>query len=209
MRDVQRFEYLQDAALKFGQFYFVDEIEAFLDRATSTQLAELSNAYAAIDSRNDAPELSRWIRTCQNGGSGTEEEELEFASRVGQLFVLFRRLADRNVQPFSNGRVRFEEVSRPPDWNNVPKELDYLLEPAESYGCYATEHEMIAFLENATDSDTDLLARTAERLRLSGDKRILDSWLDKNLDGDHEEAWRVYCLLGVMDHAGLDFEPPG
>lgn len=55
-------------------------------------------------------------------------------------------------------------------------------------------------------ADMELLARTAERMRINDHWPALNEWMDKFPIDQHYEAWLVYSLVGLMDHAGLKFE---
>lgn len=65
----------------------------------------------------------------------------------------------------SHGDLGRDEPHFPP----VPKDLEYLVEPAIQYGKYQFDDDVQWFLENAEESDFETLAALAERARLSGD----------------------------------------
>jgi hypothetical protein len=199
------FDYLDDVARKYGDFYLSHEFDDFIQRATEGDLEALRIVYEEIDKRGDAYRLSRWIHGCLFSTSKPTPRELRFAQRIGQLFVLFDHLGEHGIAPFSSGKVAYIEVYKKPNWDNVPPELHYLAEVAERFGIRLSEPEMLAFLEDANESDLELLARTAERMRLNGHYTLLLEWLDR-CSVDSPEANRVYAVVGLMDHAGLSFE---
>lgn len=62
----------------------------------------------------------------------------------------------------------------------MPKELEYLVEPAIEYGRkYQFDDAVQWFLENAEESDFETLAALAERARLSADYPRLMEWLNE------------------------------
>lgn len=66
------------------------------------------------------------------------------------------------------------------DFPHIPKELEYLVEPAISYGRkYQFDDTIQWFLENAAESDFETLAALAERTRLSGDYSRFLQWSDE------------------------------
>jgi len=207
MANQSGFEYLRSVATKYGKYYFADEIQEFLDQITAEQKSDLAAAYHEIESKGDSLPISSWVRDCSKNKDAVSEGEHEFSCEVGQLFVLFKQLAERGVSPFTSGNVRYIEIQKKPNWDNVPTEIAYLAEAARAYAKYQTEGEMLDFLEKASEDDMEMLTRTAEKMRLNGHLAILNNWLDRYMDGEHQEAWIVYCLLGLMDHAGLNFEP--
>lgn len=122
---------------------------------------------------------------------------------MGSLLNLFSHLGRNNVWPFANQKVRYIEEPRKPNWENLPPEFRYLKEPAERYGIYGSESDMLEFLENAAEDDMEVLSGTAEKIRLGGHMESIIDWINRYQMDKHQEAWLVYCLLGVMDHGGL------
>ena len=200
---VTDFGYLSAVAAKFGRFYLSDEFKSFVKQATAQQLRELAEAYEAIDRRNDAYRISRWLDRCFLERKSVSREEFKLSRQVGQLFVLFDHLEDSKLPPFSSGKVTFIEKFKKPNWNNLPEDLGYLREPAEHFGSLGYEAEMIAFLGRATDEEMEWLARTSEQIRVKDHIKSIETWMDRFAINKHQEAWLVYCLLGVLDHAGL------
>jgi hypothetical protein len=200
------FEYLREAATKYGKFWLADEFQAFLQSATETEVRDLREIYESIRSRGDAERLSRWIDRCGRPRVDVSYDEREFCRRVGRLLVLFDFLGENLLVPFSSGDVQYVEPVRTPDWSNLPSELEYLREPADSFGRYSSEGEVGDFLARATPEDLELLARTAEQVRVNRHHELITQWFERNPFDTHYEAWLVYWLFGVMDHAGLRWE---
>ena len=199
MNGLAEFDYLRDAAKKFGTLYLESEFEAFVDAVTAEDLTALGHVYEEIDKRQDAPRLCFQERK-------PDFHQLRFAQQLGQLFVLFDHLGEQGLPPFSSSRVKYVEAFTKPNWENLPPELHYLIKVAQEYGVYPSESEMWTFLDRASESDMATLVQTAENMRRNGHYRTFLDWLKRFPFPEHQEGWMIYCLIGWMDHAGLKFE---
>jgi hypothetical protein len=206
MCTAQAFQYLRDVAKKYGTFYLTEEFDRFIGSATDQQLAELEHAYNTIDARGDCEKISRWVDYALFQGGEVRPEEVSFAQGVGQLFALFRHLGDHDISPFSTRKVQFINATKKLDWDNVPSELAYLVDPAGVYGVYCTEKDICDFLESANDDDMQTLSDIAKTIRQNGDFERINKWLDVFPMSTHPEACHVYFLLGLLDHAGFKFQ---
>ncbi len=90
----------------------------------------------------------------------------------------------------------------------LPAELKYLVAPAEKFGNYSSEIQIGEFLDQAVESDLEELSAIAERYRLNKHARILDAFLDKFRITEHDQSFRLYNLLGLIDAAGFDICEP-
>jgi hypothetical protein len=205
--EARDFEYLRDVARKYGGFYGVQEFESFVDHVSHEELRELCAAYETIDSRDDSFRISRWIDDCFERRGQIPKREFDFSSDVGQLLLLFDYFSRRGIQPFSSQKVEYVEVMKKPNWENLPRELHYLIDVAEVYGVHSSESEVLVFLDHAHPSDRETLARTAERIRLSRHSTLIDEWLKKHPFQKHQEAWMIYWLVVIMADAGLNPGP--
>jgi len=199
------FAYLANVASKYGMLYLAQDFEQFIAAIDGATLAELAAAYQEIDRRQDSYRLSRWLQHIFEERK-PDFREKRFAQQLGQLFVLFEQLAEREISPFDSRQVAYIEPFQKPDWDNVPDELRYLIEPAQKYGGSLSEVEILKTLESGNDADMELLTAVAEKVRLNGHYQLLLDWLKQFPSDKHEEAKILYSLFGVMDHAGLDFE---
>ncbi len=207
MQEESGFEYLWEAAGKYGNFYAVDEFESFVDNVTEGQLKELRTAYEAIGSRDDSFRISRWMDDCFERRWTMPKRGSDFSMRVHQMFVLFKYFLERGIAPFDSEKVQYIPIYKKPNWQNLPAELEYMIEPAEAYGHYQFESAILDFLDHAHANDMEVLARTAERIRLNGHSTAIDLWL-KRPDLGMTEWALVYWLMMMIFHAGLDFESP-
>lgn len=206
MNPLVEFDYLREVAQKYGMFYSGKDLDEFSAQLTQEQKKELGAAYEEIDKRQDAYRLSRWIHGCKFEDKRPGFHELRFAQQLGQLFVVFDQLAGREMAPFASRRVAFIEKYQKPVWSNVPDELKYLIDVAQTYAGSLSEADMRSVVDRATDADIEILARTAERVRARGDYPVFLNWLKHWPLDKHEEAKIIYSLFGVLDHAGLRFE---
>lgn len=201
MKPTTEFDYLEEVAAKYGTCWLAEEFDAFLVAINEEQLGELRQAYDLIDKKEDAFRISRWLDSCL--ATHVSYRERQFSQQIGSLLNLFSHLGRNNVSPFANRKVRYIEQPRTPNWENLPPEFDYLRAPAERYGAYGSESDMLEFLENAAEDDMEILGRTAEKIHSGGHMESINDWLNRYPMDKHQEAWLVYCLLGVMDHSGL------
>jgi hypothetical protein len=206
MATANDYDYLSDVASKYGEMYFVDELNDFVENLNREQLSELEIAYKIIRSKEDGFAISEWLQEVSQDERKRPRQEVIFARRVGRLFVLFARLADAGILPFSTREVRYFESVPKPDWSSLPEELGYLIEPAEIYGVHSSEQEIIDFLDAASEGDMQTLARVAEQIRLENDGPKIAEWIDQFPMDKHRESWLVYCLFGILDHAGFAWE---
>ncbi len=61
MTELSPFEYLWEAARKYGGLGLVHEFEAFISQITERQLTELAGVYCEIARREDSEPISRWM----------------------------------------------------------------------------------------------------------------------------------------------------
>jgi hypothetical protein len=205
MQGTVEFAYIRKAAHEYGTLYFSLELDAFVREATNKQLQELESAYEEIRRRGDVHRITLWREECLRTRANLAYDEFTFSEQVSRLFVLFRCLGEHKIAPFSSNAVGFERPARIPNWDHLPKELEYLREPATTYGKYTSEQQVLAFLDQARPEDLDALARTAERIRLNDHNELINEWFDRFPFDKHQESWLVYWLFGVMDHAGLQW----
>ena len=86
---------------------------------------------------------------------------------------------------------------------NLPHELDYLVEPAMKYGVHQFEGDVFSFVQNATESDMEELARVAELVRLNHHEDLIGRFLDEYPITDFAESANLYFLFGVIDAADV------
>ncbi|TWT33604.1 hypothetical protein KOR34_34360 [Posidoniimonas corsicana] len=91
---------------------------------------------------------------------------------------------------------------------DLPRKLDYLIDASRRFGIHQSDAQVDAFLADATPAQMEELAGIAERLRCGGHLSELMSYLDQRPIDEYAESAQLYFLLGVLDTAGLKFEPP-
>jgi len=199
--------YLRSIAKKYGNFWLLREIHDFVDHIHENkgQLAELASAYEMIEKKEDIADISRWIYYCSENTNGLSKEEQTFSREVAKLLLLFSHLGEKNISPFSSFRVGLiKKPPQEPKWQNLPKELNYLIDASEMYGVYGNEEDIRRFLNKARPDDMQALAQVSERIRLNGHRELLEDWLDHFPIEKHEEARLVWNLLWVISEAGVE-----
>jgi hypothetical protein len=88
-------------------------------------------------------------------------------------------------------------------YSKLPRELRYLIGPAEKYGNYSSDILIGKFLDQATETELAELSAIAERYRLNKHAKILGKFLDEYTT-QHDQSFRLYNLLAVIDAAGFD-----
>lgn len=195
------FDYLRQIARQYGDLLTEEDFHRCADTRDSQQLRELASAYDAIDSRGHVRAISEWL--VHRTTTAVDERERLFSWQVGRLLLLFGYLEKKGIAPFSSGRVRIIEEKKTPNWGNLPSELQYLVDAVQHCGQLSTEGDVMSFLDRASDGDLEVLARTAEQIRLHGHMKAINEWMDRFPLTEYQEAWLVYCLLLLMDHANL------
>ena len=204
---VTDFDYLKKVAAAYGLLYFANEFEEFAARASKAELSELAEAYHAVFTRDDSERLSRWIDKHRSKKPGVTRKQVDLAGKFLRVLALFAYLGELNIPPFTSRLVKYVEIVRTPDWSHFPPELSYYLDYIREFGVPNSELQAIEYLEKATPEALSALERTASRMRINGNQRILDRWLDVYMTVEHPEGWIAYCLLMVMDAAGFNFNP--
>jgi hypothetical protein len=207
MDDTAEFGYLRNSASKYGTLYNASEIERFINQISDAQLAELRAAHGAILSKHGAFAISRWIDECGEKYGQISKLDFEFSRQVGQLLNLFHHLARRGIEPFTSDDLSYVPKTTKPDWQSFPGELSYLIEVAEAFSAHSSESEWHEFLSRAHPSDLKMLVTSAERMRVNRHLPLLNQWIDEHPMDKNPAAWMLYSMLGLMDHAALNFEP--
>jgi hypothetical protein len=184
----------------------VDDYTALASSATAEQLRELGAVYQEIARREDAIAISRWIDECDSKGAACPFDEKRLSNCILCLLRLFDYLADRSLPPFISRQVGYIEQRRDPDWSTLAKNLAYLACPAERFGKYGSENEIMDFIERASHVEIEELSTLSMQIRTRGHASLIREWLNSKPFTQYQEAWQVYCLLGVMDCAGFTID---
>lgn len=91
-------------------------------------------------------------------------------------------------------------------FKHLPQELDYLIEPAMTFGRFQFDDDVDDFLDRASDDDMEQLARVSEQMVLNKHRDSIDLFLDHYPITDHEESANLYFLLHLLDAAGFATE---
>lgn len=198
------FEYLKNMADRFGTLYFIDDFEAAIRILTESELAELRDVYQEVSRREDWYEVSRWIdASVCNRSNQMSREVRQFAARVGQLFVLFRRLEQNGIEPFASERRGFIPEMKPLQWDKLPGTIRYVGTWAEHFDKSSEGHEPEIAVTGLSNEDLVRLEAIAVRIRDNAHLDLINRWIDEYDMMDHRESWLVYRLLGMLDAYGM------
>jgi len=100
MQSNHEFEYLRGVAEKYGKMYAVDEFNAAAGNISADELQELRDVYEIICSGENRTKIELWVGGSFQRRYKIPKKELDFARRIGQLFVFFDYLVRRGIQPF-------------------------------------------------------------------------------------------------------------
>lgn len=89
---------------------------------------------------------------------------------------------------------------------HLPIELQYLVEPALTYGRFQFDADIFAFLEGATKAEKSELRGVADHARQGGHFKTVNKFLDRYEITEYQEAACLYFLFLVLDYAGLEFD---
>jgi hypothetical protein len=164
------FQYLRDWAsryglrgltIRFGQKQPINTL------ASEVELIDLSTAYETIATRGDGPEITAWCVSNDARRVANEAKE-----QIRGLLLLFERLADYGIAPFSDSKVRF--TSPEPgqfDWNALPMHLQQWKPWLTKFAFLRTEENLFQYVNQASDSQVRELA--ALKVLLDSDGELL------------------------------------
>jgi hypothetical protein len=194
------FQYLQKWAARFGlrgltvHFGKQPPLEKL---ASNAELVELRTAYETIASREDGPRISQWCLSIR-----AETPEREASEEVRGLLLLFERLADRRLSPFTDGRARFVPPEPTPlDWSKLPVSLREWLPWLRKFG-ESSEFELYEYVQAASKEQLRELAALIDQLDRNG--QPLAAWCQANfVDGNpaEDEAFQAEWLFVLAQFA--------
>jgi len=116
--------------------------------ATEDELVELRTAYRTIAKRGDADAITAWCLSIQSDHPANEVKE-----HVRGLLLLFERLADYDLLPFNDGKVRYISPDPPPfDWSVLPSHLKQWKPWLQKFEGLRTEGDLHEYVQRATQS---------------------------------------------------------
>ena len=195
------FHYLRPWADRFGlrglTVHFGDQ-PPLSKLASPSELVELRQAYEVLAERDDALAISQW---CWSIPAQTPAVEVREAIRG--LLLLFERLSDRGLEPFTDGRVRYVYPEpREFDWSVLPPHLKEWQPWLEKFENLRTEGELYDYLVDASDEQLDELAELKQLFER--DRTALAAWCEaNNVTGNpvENEAFQAEWIFLLMDFA--------
>jgi hypothetical protein len=195
--------YLAPAARKFGDLWTNIDFDNFIATATPEDLHELAQVHDEVERREDVVSISKWIRQCWRDRD-TNPTDWELGNQVGQLFLLFRKLADAGAEPFTS-RIELPEEPKKANWDIVPGDIAYLTSFGEWYLQRSREWGDWDIFPSITPDDKARLSILAARVLEEAALPRIYAWINNQSDGC-VEAWTLYSLFKLLDELELRFD---
>lgn len=143
-------KYLQPWAEKFGVrgLTIYNTPEPFTKYAIESELPELHEAYEAI-AEQDVNAIIEWCHSIETGSPANDAREA-----VRGLLLLFERLAEYDLEPFIDGRVRYAYPQEEPiifDWSRLPAQFQHLALWLKKYQHLNTEMAVYDYAADANE----------------------------------------------------------
>jgi hypothetical protein len=171
--------------------------------ASVDELAELKLVYESIARRGDAERINAWCLSIRPGDAANDVKE-----RIRGLLLLFEHLGDRELTPFSDGRVRFVAPAPPLfDWNVLPEHLQPWKSWLQRFEHLTTEDDVYQYAQNASGDRLRELTALADLLRRDGP--LLREWCEANDAAGKpaaREAFQAEWLFLLEDFASSRIE---
>lgn len=196
-----------------GRNHDEDAWRASLAALSPEQLSEIAYVYERLAQPGEMTALLHWIysvaptirqewRAWQQQRNYAEEQghptppEPPQESLGESALDLFEELASLGREPFIDRRVKYEPP--PPEWDRLPRELQYLKEPAERWGKYQFYEQVDQLQRTIKPEERAELQALAERLRTSKDWWRAMEWSSGQSWVDHPEAALLHWLLELL-----------
>lgn len=177
----------------------LDRHVTYASKLEAADIDALRTLYIQLRENDHGMRISRWAQEeAESYPSGTPWPV------VGLLF-LFEELGELGIAPFNDGVVRYIEIRKEPNWNNLPASLRYLAGPAEVFGTIQFEDRILDFLRNRMTADEKSELQELVR-KYRQDQKEINHWIDEKGMTKHPEAALVYftgLLLNIGEEAGL------
>lgn len=167
--------------------------------ATDEELIELVTAYEVIAARGDGPTITAWCLSVMPGTAANEAKE-----HIRGLLLIFERLAEYGIRPFTDERVRFLRPDPPPfNWNLLPPTLREWEPWLSKFEGLRTEADLYSYVRYASEDQVRELAALKELLDERGESLL--SWCEASNGIDNpasREAFQAEWLFLLVDFAG-------
>lgn len=197
----QSLQYLRPWAASFGMrglTVYHGGLPSLNRLATQEELLELSRAYDAISERGEGPEITRWCRSVPSESVLNEVKE-----EIRGLLLLFERLAEYGLSPFTDGHVRYSAPApKTFNWSLLPPGLRNWEPWLRKFEGLRTEHDLFEYVQRANAVQLCELAALCDQLGASGEQ--LSEWCTRtNRKGNPagDEAFQAEWLFLLGDFA--------
>jgi hypothetical protein len=205
-----QFAYLQPWAEKFGVrgLTIYNKVVPVSKYASRTELAELCEAYEAIAERGNIDELIEWCHSIETGTPANDAREA-----VRGLLLHFERLAEYDIQPFTDGQVRYVDPHEEPytfDWTRLPAEFQHLIPWLNKFEHLRSEIAVYEYAAGANEQQrVELLDFKALLARNDGAFAI---WCIANDKDTHPAKWEIFqagWMFLLVDFVMWEKNPDG
>lgn len=166
------FEYLQPIAMRFGKYYELHQIRAFIEGLSSEDRAAIQICFDEFSARQDDEAFSNWIASTRT--SAWDESPLGDAFRLMLLFDVIGLLARFKLEP----TIISSPAATPKfDWSSLPKELRYLIGPAQRYGRADSVEAQTELMHWLRQEEKNKLLQVAVGIRENNHAPIIERWI--------------------------------
>lgn len=182
------FAYLRQWAEKFGVrgLTIYNSPVPVTKYASKRELAELQTAYETIAQR-DLDAIVEWCHTIEPGTPANDAREA-----VRGLLLLFERLGEYELLPFTDGRVRYAYPTEEPyvfDWDRLPDQFKQLIPWLRKLEHLQTEMQVYDYAATANESQRRELL---ELWTLTRDNAFADWCVVNERNKDHPANREIF-----------------
>ncbi|HEY3963127.1 MAG TPA: hypothetical protein VGM05_01135 [Planctomycetaceae bacterium] len=190
----EAFGYLVPLFDKFGGLWFDHEIESCAVNLCSDELAALREAYSSIGNNHQLHELTGWI------DQTARPSHMRRGAFV--LLLMFEKLGETGLIPFSDGEVRYVRKFPSRDWSRVPYEYQFLGALADQYGIMLYEKGWDDTLAAISPSVRAEMSRAGRKLNESNGVLAVQDWMNAQPESS-VEVTALDGLLQLLDNFGM------
>lgn len=182
-----------------NEFGTTDEMYEFVSGLSDAQAKLWRDVIDEIRDKNHRQDIETLIKSCPN-------------RRLALLLCRFTAACDAVSGVDEEEAIRRLLENPPdygtPDWSRLPAGCEYLIEPAERLGLFASEATQLHQMDRFSDRDFDELRELAARMKADNAATILGKWFDEGYDDllNRRDLQMVESLISLMTLCGISFE---
>jgi hypothetical protein len=184
------FAYLRHWAEKFGVrgLTIYNSPVPYTKYASDRELPELQIAYETIATRGDLPSIIKWCHSIESRTPANDAREA-----VRGLLLLFERLAEYELSPFADGRVRYIYPKEEPyvfNWDRLPAQFRHLIPWLQKFEHLRTEMQVYDYAADANEAQRRELLEL--RALLARDSDAFVDWCTSNDNAAHSPKREIF-----------------